>query len=304
MRGPDSLGTQRLTTSGPLRAEINTIPHWRQPHRIGHGGNSYSTNMSLEHVRQLLPPAFLNEVQSLWFQHILNKEDMVVPCQRSMMKWFRKDEEFDKICSHTFRPSLDAIKQQNITAQDIIDSTHPSSPLEWISLIVLFDQIPRNIYRGTESIVVFTFFDPIAQQLAKAAIASGVHQHPSVKYRIGHRLWITMPFMHSESPEEHERAVRLIQEMTEDINEVDANDTPTSNDSVNDVDELWECKRIIAANKEAAIKLCESQIQFELKHRDIIDKFGRYPHRNGPLGRAMMKDEQDFLYSGGDTFGG
>ncbi|KUI64848.1 hypothetical protein VM1G_00102 [Cytospora mali] len=260
--------------------------------------------MSPKHVRQLLPPTLLGDLQILWFQHILNKEDMVVPCQESMMKWFKKDEEFDKICSQNFRPTLDAVKQQNITAQDIFDSIHPSSPLEWISLIVLFDQVPRNIYRGTGSIVVFTFFDPIAQQLAKAAIAAGVHQHPSVKYRIGHRLWITMPFMHSESPEEHDRAVRLVQEMTEDIKEVDANDTPTSNESVNDAVELWGCKRIITANKEAAIKLCESQMQFELKHKDIIDKFGRYPHRNGQLGRAMMKDEQEFLDSGGDTFGG
>lgn len=113
-----------------------------------------------------------------------------------------------------------------------------------------------------------------------------------------------MPFMHSESSDEHEKAVRLIEDMVEDIKAVVDNQPQLSNDSNRGDEELLKCMGIIAANKEAAIRLCDSQFQFELKHKVIIDKFGRYPHRNDPLGRATTKAEQDFLDNGGDTFGG
>ncbi|ROV88561.1 hypothetical protein VMCG_10376 [Cytospora schulzeri] len=248
-------------------------------------------------LNQALPPMPIDGVQKLWFKRISSEEDMVVPCKESLMKWFKRDQE------RIFRPILDEMQSLDLTGQTIIDSLCPLSPLQCISLIVLFDQTPRNIYRQAESSVVFTVFDPIAHYIAEAAIASGVHRHPSVKYRIGHRQWIIMPFMHSESLEEYKKAVRLVQEMVEDVKAVGVSELQISDEHVQADDEL-KCKLMIAANKEAAIQLCESQVQFELKHKDIIDRFGRYPHRNVPLGRNMTKDEQEFLDSGGDTFSG
>lgn len=112
-----------------------------------------------------------------------------------------------------------------------------------------------------------------------------------------------MPFMHSEDRAMHQKAVDLIESMVDDVKNVsnsrgDVEDSADSNDQ-----ELSKCRAIIKSNKDAAVNLCESQLQFEVKHKDIIDKFGRYPHRNGPLGRQMTTDEQEFLDSGGDTFG-
>ena len=60
----------------------------------------------------------------------------------------------------------------------MLHAIQPSSPLEWIQLIILFDQMPRNIYRGEESSIVFTVFDPISQHIAQAATAAGVQKHP------------------------------------------------------------------------------------------------------------------------------
>jgi uncharacterized protein (DUF924 family) len=39
----------------------------------------------------------------------------------------------------------------------------------------------------------------------------------------------------------------------------------------------------------------QDQLNFEIKHRDIIQKFGRYPHRNKILGRVSTADEIEFL---------
>lgn len=209
----------------------------------------------------------------------------------------------DTILRAKFRGPLEQIKSLKATGETILHAMQPSSPLEWIQLIILFDQMTRNIYRGDESRIVFTVFDPIAQHIARAATAAGVQTHPDMRYRIGHRLWLTMPFMHSEDRAMHQKAVELIESMVDDVKNInnvrgDAEDSADSNDQ-----ELAKCRAIIESNKDAAVKLCESQLQFEVKHKDIIDKFGRYPHRNGPLGRQMTTDEQEFLDSGGDTFG-
>lgn len=52
----------------------------------------------LEQTRDLLPPSLLEELSNLWFQHILDEQDLAIPSQGSMMQWFRKNEDFDQLC--------------------------------------------------------------------------------------------------------------------------------------------------------------------------------------------------------------
>lgn len=217
---------------------------------------------------------------------------------------FKVGKHADTTLRAKFHWSLDQIKSLGITGETILNAAQPSSPLEWIRLIILLDQIPRNIYRGEASRIVFTVFDPIAQNIAQAAIAAGVQRHPFVRYRIGHRMWFNMPFMHSEDRAMHKKAVELIQDMIDDVKDTNDLQQDLADGASGDKKEFLECKEIIASNRDAAVSLCESQLEFEVRHKDIIDKFGRYPHRNGPLGRQMTTEEQEFLDRGGDTFGG
>lgn len=46
----------------------------------------------------------------------------------------------------------------------------------------------------------------------------------------------------------------------------------------------------------------EGSLEFELLHKEIIDRFGRYPYRNELLGRASSKEELEFLKLPGSTF--
>ena len=46
----------------------------------------------------------------------------------------------------------------------------------------------------------------------------------------------------------------------------------------------------------------EKQLNFEQRHRDIIEQFGRYPHRNEVLGRSSTKEELEFLQQPGSSF--
>ncbi len=62
-----------------------------------------------------------------------------------------------------------------------------------------------------------------------------------------------------------------------------------------------------AAIHEVAVKLfsrpaAQKSLDFELRHKEIIDRFGRYPHRNAILGRQSTEDEQIFLTQPGSSF--
>ena len=70
-----------------------------------------------------------------------------------------------------------------------------------------------------------------------------------------------MPYMHSESREIHEIAVRLFSEYG-----------------------------------------LEGSLDSELKHKAIIDRFGRYPHRNSILGRISNEEESEFVRNARPSF--
>jgi len=99
--------------------------------------------------------------------------------------------------------------------------------------------------------------DSLALALAQEAL---VAQTPAALEPMK-RVFLYMPFMHSESGKIHEIAVKLFSE-----------------------DGL------------------ESNLDVEDKHKAIIDRFGRYPHRNAVLGRASSDEESGFLKTPGSSF--
>ncbi|PNH53248.1 hypothetical protein VD0003_g4139 [Verticillium dahliae] len=101
--------------------------------------------------------------------------------------------------------------------------------------------------------------------------------------------------MHSEDLTLHNHAVAEYERMGRDFK------TLMTSSPVNDAAEE-RCRQVLATDKEATEKILASNLDFEIKHREIIVRFGRYPHRNGPLGREMSADEQKYLDEGGETF--
>ena len=64
---------------------------------------------------------------------------------------------------------------------------------------------------------------------------------------------------------------------------------------------------ITAQNGEEAVKLFRdlgiaNNLDFEFKHKEIVDRFGRYPHRNATLGRKSSSDELAFLDEPNSSF--
>lgn len=157
--------------------------------------------------------------------------------------WFAKNPEFD----HRFRTRFLALHETAVRGE-LEDWTATAEGS--LALIILLDQFPRNAFRGTARMYDT---DVLAREIADRAIAAGQDQEIARDLR----LFVYLPFGHSESLADQERSVALSERLGEVVS------------------------------------------RHARGHRDIIKRFGRFPHRNPLLGRDMTAEEQRFLDEGG-----
>jgi uncharacterized protein (DUF924 family) len=157
-------------------------------------------------------------------------------------KWFKKDSDFDEAIRARF---LDA----HLAASRGEFAGWAATADGALALLLLLDQFPRNIFRGSAHAFAT---DPLARSITEAAIGAGHDRAVETPLR----CFFYLPFEHSERLEDQDRSIELT---------------------------AWDPD----LNKWARI------------HRDIISRFGRFPHRNAALGRATTPEEQAFLDSGG-----
>ena len=176
------------------------------------------------------------------------------------------------------------------------------SPLDWLSLILLLDQIPRNSYRDAESHVVFNHYDPMAVEIALLAIKNGIPKDSSIQYCLAYRIWFYMPLMHSEELNVHDVAVRESRQMLKDVEELEP-ESPNL-DQKTPLNDGSDYRARLSRRKSLAMTFCKYQLDSEVKHQRIIEQLGRYPHRNEALGRTATTAEKEYLENGGETFDG
>ncbi|MGB6449986.1 MAG: DUF924 family protein, partial [Steroidobacteraceae bacterium] len=139
------------------------------------------------------------------------------------------------------------------------------SPRRRLSLIILLDQLPRNIYRGTPRAFA-------ADQRALALTLSGIQSGADAALAAVERLFFYMPLQHAESLEAQDESLAAYRRLAEE------------------------------APKELRPSLA-AVLQFAEAHRSVIQRFGRFPHRNRILGRPTTPEEQAYLSSGRETWG-
>ncbi|RHZ58050.1 hypothetical protein CDV55_105572 [Aspergillus turcosus] len=221
---------------------------------------------------ELLIPSLLPRVYDFLFQHIPSNECLLLPSPEDWKKRFFKSDEFDSACTSQFSPIFAAIHEANLSAEDILSRTHPSTPQAWLALIILLDQLPRNIYRGQSSRIV------------------------PFRYRQAQRIWFYLPFIHAEDLRMQELAGEKYQEMGEDLARLlDRDATALSDDE-------QECRRVLAENRARLEEQLALHFRVQREHYDPVARFGRFPHRNAVLGRGMSEEERRFV-EGGYTFG-
>jgi uncharacterized protein (DUF924 family) len=162
-------------------------------------------------------------------------------------RWFAKDTRFDDAIRLKFEPT------HHRAARGEYDGWMGSPP-GTLALLILLDQFPRNLYRGSAHAFAT---DPKARMVARAAAEQGWHMKVAPQMR----QFMLLPFEHSEDIADHDYGLAL------------------------------------------ATEVDDPEVSKWLKiHRDIIVRFGRFPHRNAALGRVTTPEEQEFLDEGG--FGG
>jgi uncharacterized protein (DUF924 family) len=172
-------------------------------------------------------PAWATEVLDFWFGEL------------GAAHWFRKNDGIDARIRERFL----ALHQQLVAH----DGRVSAAPRTLLAAVIVLDQFSRNLFRGTPRAFAA---DSIARRLARSAISQAF----DAGMKDEERLFLYLPFEHSEDREDQALAVELIARL-------------------GNAD--W--------------------TRYAIAHQAIIDRFGRFPHRNAILNRPSSADEVALL---------
>jgi uncharacterized protein (DUF924 family) len=110
-------------------------------------------------------------------------------------RWFTKDEAFDALCRERFLATYEAAARGDLNDWELV-------PEGALAVVLLLDQFPRNMFRGTKSVYKT---DPVALMAADRAIERGLDKQVEPEMR----RFFYLPFMHSEELRHQERSVTL-----------------------------------------------------------------------------------------------
>ena len=157
--------------------------------------------------------------------------------------WFRGGDAFDAAVSARFAAWRDALRE-------LPTESFLTDPQTALAAIILFDQVPRNAFRGSAEAFAT---DHLALAIAKMAVAGAFDTSLSKD----ERLFLYLPCEHSENRDDQRESVRLIS-------------------LLGDPDLL----------------------KYAQDHQAMIERFGRFPHRNKTLGRTDRPGEAEAVAAG------
>ena len=194
----------------------------------------------------------IEDVLSFWFGDIKNSL-----CDKPHNQlWYQGSEKFDNEIAKKFSSLVKMAASGQLNAWQ-------GNAKGSLALVILLDQLPRNIFRGTEK--AFSF-DSLALSVCKSGIAQGFDKELSLIEQV----FYYHPFQHSELLVEQERSVALFSVLLTEFQQVEH------------------------------LAVIENALHWTREHLAIIKQFGRFPHRNKVLARDSRPEEIDYLKSGHD----
>jgi len=164
---------------------------------------------------------------------------------------FRKDDRFDQELRRRFGDLHAKAARRELEGWR-------DSPEPMLALVILLDQLSRNLYRDDARAFAQ---DAHALECAAQAISRG----DDLELLPVQRQFLYLPYEHSESIADQERAVDLMRSLD-------------------------------------GFEETRGMSEYAVRHRDIVKRFGRFPHRNAALGRAPTAEEAQFLREPGSGF--
>ena len=178
-------------------------------------------------IADISEPDWVRAVLRFWFQELSEEQ------------WFAKDAELDARIRERFL----SIHEQLVESA----TADVSGPRAALAAVIVLDQFSRNMFRGDPRAFAA---DPIARRIAATAIEQRFDEIMSKP----ERMFLYLPFEHSEDSRDQARSLELMQSLG---------------------DENW--------------------THFARVHKEIIDRFGRFPHRNAVLNRQSTAEELEAL---------
>lgn len=198
-----------------------------------------------------------------------------VPMEDMQGIWYSGGDQYDKMCQ-AFIPTIRAVVGNPSTPERMSkEASDPNFQKQWndsvdglMSQVLLCDQLSRNAFRGTEEAFqhdatgekhVQQLIEDFLKDDVSAQSVPGEIYPPYVSF-------LVTACMHSENIENHTLGSNLLEASIQRFQD-----------------------------KEVAIKILKFQEDFLNDHRAIVERFGRYPHRNSKLGRETTPKEQAWL---------
>ena len=197
-----------------------------------------------------------NRILNYWFADSVDSNEAYVARKEL---WFMNSESFDMEIKSKFEPCIElAANRTNPRLEE--------TPRDLLALIVILDQFPRNVYRGTPKAFAY---DSEALRLTQKMIDTGM----LTQLKFVEKFFAYMPLQHGEEMWIQDLSIRMFGQLKN-----------FAEDPV---------------HKTGA----EQSLEYAILHREIIERFGRFPHRNEILGRESTNEELEYLASGAETFG-
>lgn len=190
------------------------------------------------------------DVLDFWFGDGLERD---WPSQSRKELWFGGGPAQDEAIRQRFGPLVNEALDGGLTGWE-------TEPRTRLALIVLLDQLSRNVHRGQRR--AFDG-DARAQRLTRLSLAEGM----DATLTPAGCVFLYMPLMHAEHLELQEECVARFQ-------------------------------KLVDSSPEALRDTLAGNLRFAVVHRDIVARFGRFPYRNAVLGRTTTPDEDEFLKDG------
>ena len=199
------------------------------------------------------PP--LEEVRHFWFEDACLSPESLAAHQA---RWFAPSGQLDRDIEQRFGALPDAAKSGTLPYR-------PDDPHDLLTIILILDQFPRQIYRNTPQAFAY---DQQARAVSGAMIEKSLFQVLTPVEQV----FVFLPFEHSEMLSDQSLSVQLYETLLQQA-------------------------------PHPYHLFLENALDYARRHHSIIEHFGRFPHRNAALGRESTKEEKSFLTAGGDTFG-
>ena len=201
----------------------------------------------------------IDKIIQFWFEGLT--DDVLIEKKNPIVKkWFVKDAKFDQEIRMRFEEDIQKAARGEYNSWE-------DSPQGVLALILLFDQFPRNIYRGLPEAYAFDL-------KALALSLQAIHREDDLKLPLIQRIFIYMPLEHDENIKVQMKSIQCFKNIV----------------------------KLAQQKSPQNVSYFEYNLTYALKHEAIVQEFGRFPHRNAILKRASTPQEVTFLKKPNSSF--